>query len=83
MIPAEHPSTAFAVDLSRIELVTWTPLIALTVLLGLWPALLLDQWVLPVTITWTDWQAAAVPLMLALGAIAVLLARRLLRSEPG
>jgi len=44
--PAQYPSTTFAVDLSRIELVTWTPLIVLTVLLGLWPALLIDRWVL-------------------------------------
>ncbi len=43
--PAEHPATAFAVDLSRIELITWAPLIALTVLLGVWPGLLLHQWV--------------------------------------
>jgi NADH-quinone oxidoreductase subunit M len=42
--PAEHPPAAFAVDLSRIELVTWTPLVALTVLLGVWPGLLLQQW---------------------------------------
>ncbi|TDW88022.1 MULTISPECIES: NuoM family protein [Kribbella] len=43
--PAENPPAAFAVDLSRIELVTWAPLITLTVLLGLWPGLLLQQWV--------------------------------------
>ncbi|GAA1606814.1 NADH-quinone oxidoreductase subunit M [Kribbella sancticallisti] len=43
--PAEHPAAAFAVDLSRIELITWAPLVALTVLLGVWPGLLLDQWV--------------------------------------
>lgn len=42
--PAEHPPAAFAVDLSRIELITWGPLIALTVLLGVWPGLLLHQW---------------------------------------
>jgi NADH-quinone oxidoreductase subunit M len=42
--PAENPPAAFAVDLSRIELVTWAPLIALTVLLGVWPGLLLDHW---------------------------------------
>ncbi len=42
--PAEHPASAFAVDLSRIELITWAPLIALTVLLGVWPGLLLHQW---------------------------------------
>jgi NADH-quinone oxidoreductase subunit M len=42
--PAEHPAAAFAVDLSRIELITWAPLIALTVLLGVWPGLLLHQW---------------------------------------
>ncbi|GAA2797337.1 NADH-quinone oxidoreductase subunit M [Kribbella solani] len=42
--PAENPPAAFAVDLSGIELVTWTPLITLTVLLGVWPGLLLQQW---------------------------------------
>ncbi|TWD79615.1 NADH-quinone oxidoreductase subunit M [Kribbella amoyensis] len=42
--PAEHPATAFAVDLSRIELVTWAPLIVLTVVLGLCPWLLLNHW---------------------------------------
>lgn len=42
--PAENPPAAFAVDLSRIELVTWAPLITLTVLLGVWPGLLLQQW---------------------------------------
>lgn len=42
--PAESPTAAFAVDLSRIELVTWAPLVALTVLLGVWPGLLLDHW---------------------------------------
>jgi NADH-quinone oxidoreductase subunit M len=42
--PAENPSAAFAVDLSRIELITWAPLIALTVVLGLWPFTLLNQW---------------------------------------
>lgn len=42
--PAEYPATAFAVDVSRIELITWAPLIALTVLLGVWPGLLLDYW---------------------------------------
>lgn len=42
--PAESPSAAFAVDVSRIELVTWAPLVALTVLLGVWPGLLLDHW---------------------------------------
>jgi NADH-quinone oxidoreductase subunit M len=31
-------------DLSRIEFLTWAPLVALTVLLGLWPALLLNHW---------------------------------------
>ena len=43
--PAENPPAAFAVDLSRIELITWAPLITLTVLLGVWPGLLLDRWV--------------------------------------
>jgi NADH-quinone oxidoreductase subunit M len=42
--PAENPASAFAVDLSRIELVTWAPLVALTVLLGVWPGLLLNHW---------------------------------------
>jgi NADH-quinone oxidoreductase subunit M len=42
--PAESPASAFAVDLSRIELLVWAPLIALTVLLGVWPGLLLDHW---------------------------------------
>lgn len=42
--PAQNPSTAFAVDLSRIELATWVPLVTLTVLLGVWPSLLLDRW---------------------------------------
>jgi NADH-quinone oxidoreductase subunit M len=42
--PAENPASAFAVDLSRIELVTWAPLVALTVLLGIWPGLLLNHW---------------------------------------
>ncbi len=42
--PAENPASAFAVDISRIELITWTPLIVLTVLLGVWPGLLLHQW---------------------------------------
>jgi len=42
--PAENPASAFAVDLSRIELITWSPLIVLTVLLGVWPGLLLHQW---------------------------------------
>jgi NADH-quinone oxidoreductase subunit M len=42
--PAENPASAFAVDLSRIELVTWAPLVALTVLLGVWPGLLLSHW---------------------------------------
>jgi NADH-quinone oxidoreductase subunit M len=42
--PAESPASAFAVDLSRIELVTWAPLVALTVLLGVWPGLLLNHW---------------------------------------
>ena len=42
--PAEHPAAAFAVDLSRIELITWAPLIALTVVLGVWPPLLLNHW---------------------------------------
>jgi NADH-quinone oxidoreductase subunit M len=42
--PAESPSSAFAVDLSRIELIAWAPLVALTVLLGVWPGLLLQQW---------------------------------------
>jgi NADH-quinone oxidoreductase subunit M len=43
--PAEHPAAAFAVDLSRIELITWAPLVAMTVVLGVWPGLLLDHWV--------------------------------------
>ena len=42
--PAEHPSSAFAVDLSRIELITWAPLVVLTVALGVWPWVLLDYW---------------------------------------
>ncbi|WP_432942567.1 complex I subunit 4 family protein [Kribbella sp. CA-253562] len=42
--PAEHPATAFAVDLSRIEFVTWAPLVVLTVVLGVCPWLLLDHW---------------------------------------
>jgi NADH-quinone oxidoreductase subunit M len=42
--PAESPASAFAVDLSRIELLAWGPLVALTVLLGVWPGLLLDHW---------------------------------------
>ncbi len=42
--PAKYPTTTFALDLSRIELVTWAPLVVLTVLLGVWPALLLDYW---------------------------------------
>jgi NADH-quinone oxidoreductase subunit M len=42
--PAEYPAAAFVVDLSRIELITWAPLIALTVVLGLWPPLLLNHW---------------------------------------
>jgi NADH-quinone oxidoreductase subunit M len=42
--PAESPASAFAVDLSRIEFLAWAPLIALTVLLGVWPGLLLDHW---------------------------------------
>ena len=42
--PAENPPAAFAVDLSRIELITWAPLVMLTVLLGVWPGLLLQQW---------------------------------------
>jgi NADH-quinone oxidoreductase subunit M len=42
--PAEHPATAFAVDVSRIELVTWSPLVVLTVFLGVWPPFLLDYW---------------------------------------
>jgi NADH-quinone oxidoreductase subunit M len=42
--PAESPSSAFAVDLSRIELIAWAPLVALTVLLGVWPGLLLQHW---------------------------------------
>jgi NADH-quinone oxidoreductase subunit M len=42
--PAQNPPTAFALDLSRIELVTWAPLVTLTVLLGVWPSLLLDRW---------------------------------------
>ena len=71
--PAEHPAAAFAVDLSRIELITWAPLIALTVLLGVWPGLLLAPLGCPMTMTWTDWQAIAVPLVLAIGAVAVLM----------
>ncbi|TDW17225.1 complex I subunit 4 family protein [Kribbella kalugense] len=42
--PAEYPATAFAVDLSRIELVTFAPLVLLTVVLGLWPFTLLNEW---------------------------------------
>ncbi|MDX6238115.1 MAG: NADH-quinone oxidoreductase subunit [Kribbellaceae bacterium] len=42
--PAENPASALALDLSRIELVTWAPLVALTVLLGVWPGLLLNHW---------------------------------------
>ncbi|NEA36221.1 NADH-quinone oxidoreductase subunit M [Streptomyces sp. SID13031] len=42
--PAEYPAAAFAVDLSRIELITWAPLVVLTVLLGLWPFTLINQW---------------------------------------
>ncbi|MEV6410532.1 NADH-quinone oxidoreductase subunit M [Kribbella sp. NPDC051718] len=42
--PAENPASAFAVDLSRIELITWAPLVVLTVVLGLWPPFLLDYW---------------------------------------
>ncbi|MEV8374360.1 NADH-quinone oxidoreductase subunit M [Kribbella sp. NPDC056861] len=42
--PAEHPAAAFAVDVSRIELITWVPLVVLTVFLGFWPPFLLDQW---------------------------------------
>jgi len=42
--PAENPPAAFAVDLSGIELITWAPLITMTVLLGVWPGLLLQQW---------------------------------------
>jgi NADH-quinone oxidoreductase subunit M len=42
--PTESPSSAFAVDLSRIELIAWAPLVALTVLLGVWPGLLLQHW---------------------------------------
>ncbi|MET9273933.1 NADH-quinone oxidoreductase subunit M [Kribbella sp. NPDC003557] len=42
--PAENPPAAFAVDLSGIELITWAPLVTLTVLLGVWPGLLLQQW---------------------------------------
>ncbi|GAA1157037.1 NADH-quinone oxidoreductase subunit M [Kribbella jejuensis] len=42
--PAEYPPTAFAVDLSRIELVTFGPLAVLTVFLGLWPFTLLNEW---------------------------------------
>ncbi|HWD80446.1 MAG TPA: NADH-quinone oxidoreductase subunit M [Kribbella sp.] len=43
--PAEYPATAFAVDLSRIELVTFGPLVLLTVFLGLWPFTLLNEWI--------------------------------------
>jgi NADH-quinone oxidoreductase subunit M len=42
--PAEHPAAAFAVDLSRIELITWGPLVLLTVVLGVWPWFLLQYW---------------------------------------
>ncbi|MDX6252406.1 MAG: NADH-quinone oxidoreductase subunit [Kribbellaceae bacterium] len=42
--PAEYPAAAFAVDLSRIELITWGPLVLLTVVLGLWPWFLLQYW---------------------------------------
>jgi NADH-quinone oxidoreductase subunit M len=42
--PAENPPAAFAVDLSRIEFVTFVPLVVLTVFLGLWPFTLLNQW---------------------------------------
>lgn len=42
--PAEYPAAAFAVDLSRIELVTFAPLVVLTVFLGLWPFTLLKEW---------------------------------------
>jgi NADH-quinone oxidoreductase subunit M len=42
--PVEHPRSEFVLDLSRIEFLTWAPLVALTVLLGLWPALLLNHW---------------------------------------
>jgi NADH-quinone oxidoreductase subunit M len=42
--PAENPPAAFAVDLSRIEFVTFAPLVVLTVVLGLWPFTLLNQW---------------------------------------
>jgi NADH-quinone oxidoreductase subunit M len=42
--PAENPPAAFAVDLSRIELISWTPLIVLTVYLGVWPWFLLQYW---------------------------------------
>ena len=42
----DDPSFRWVDDrMSRIELVTWAPLITLTVLLGLWPGLLLQQWV--------------------------------------
>lgn len=41
--PAQYPAAWFAVDMGRTELVTWTPLVTLTVVLGLWPGLLLDQ----------------------------------------
>ncbi len=42
--PLEHPRSEFVLDLSRIEFLSWAPLIVLTVLLGLWPALLLNHW---------------------------------------
>jgi NADH-quinone oxidoreductase subunit M len=42
--PAEHPAAPFAMDLSRIELITWAPLILLTVFLGVWPWFLLQYW---------------------------------------
>ena len=42
--PGEYPRSDFVLDLSRIELATWAPLVLLTVLLGLWPALLLNHW---------------------------------------
>ena len=44
--PIEYPRSDFVLDLSRIELATWAPLVLLTVLLGVWPALLLDHWAL-------------------------------------
>jgi NADH-quinone oxidoreductase subunit M len=42
--PLEHPRSEFVLDLSRIEFLSWAPLVVFTVLLGLWPALLLNHW---------------------------------------